>query len=89
MRSITKQNAIRRMRLKFVQITTLQDKALATKRPKMRGGQLASKAKLKGGQVQNRAQQNSIGDITCSVDSIGPKTSRSLMLIEHHPCHLN
>jgi hypothetical protein len=67
----------------------LQDKALATKRPEMRDGQLASKAKLKRGQIQNRALENSIGDITCSADSIEPKTSRSLMLIEHHPCHLN
>jgi hypothetical protein len=47
MRCITKQNIIRKMRLKFVQIVTLQDKALATKRPEMRDGRLASKAKLK------------------------------------------
>jgi hypothetical protein len=38
MRSITKKNAIRGMRLKFVQIVTLQDKALATKMPEMRDG---------------------------------------------------
>jgi hypothetical protein len=30
-----------------------------------------------------------IGDITCSADNIGPKASRSLILIKHHPCHLN
>jgi hypothetical protein len=36
------------MRLKFVQIATLQDKALATKRHEMRDGRLVSKAKLKG-----------------------------------------
>jgi hypothetical protein len=67
----------------------LQDKELATKRPEMRDGWLASKAKLKGSQIQDRVQENSIRDITCSADSIGPKASRSLMLIEHHPCHLN
>jgi hypothetical protein len=55
MRCITKQNAIRRMRLKFVKITTLQDKALVTKRHEMRDGRLASKAELKGGQIQDRA----------------------------------
>jgi hypothetical protein len=33
----------------------LQDKAVATKRPQMRDGWLASKAKLKGGQIQDRA----------------------------------
>jgi hypothetical protein len=47
----------------------------------MRDGQLASKSKLKGGQIQDQAQENSIGDITCNADSIGPKVSRSLMLI--------
>jgi hypothetical protein len=67
----------------------LQDKALATKRPEIRDGWLASKAKLKGGQIQDLVQENSIGDITCSADSIGPKMSRSLILIEHHPCRVN
>jgi hypothetical protein len=66
----------------------LQDKELATKRPEMRDRWLASKAKLKGCQIQDRVQENSIGNITCSADSITPKASRSLMLIEHHPCHL-
>jgi hypothetical protein len=55
MRGITKQNAITRVRFKFVQIITLQDEALATKRPEMTDRQLASKAKLKGGQIQDRA----------------------------------
>jgi hypothetical protein len=36
MRCITKQNAIRGMRLKFVHIAMLQDKTLATKRLEMR-----------------------------------------------------
>jgi hypothetical protein len=43
------------MRLKFVQIAMLQDNALATKRPEMRDGRLASKAKLKRDQIQDRA----------------------------------
>jgi hypothetical protein len=43
------------MRLKFVHIVTLQDKALATKKPKMRDRQLASKLKLKRGKIQDRA----------------------------------
>jgi hypothetical protein len=42
------------MKLKFVLITMLQDKALATKRPAMRDEPLASEAKLKGGQIQDR-----------------------------------
>jgi hypothetical protein len=89
MRGISKQDAIRRMRLKLIQIVMFQDKALATKRPKMRDGWLASKAKLKGSQIQDRAQDDSILDITCSVDRVCPKVSMSPMLIEHHPSHLN
>jgi hypothetical protein len=54
-RGISKQDAIRRMRLKFVKISTFQNKAFTTKRPKMRGRWLVSKAKLKGGQMQNLA----------------------------------
>jgi hypothetical protein len=89
MRGVSKQDAIRRMRLEFLKIATLQDKALATKRPKIRDGRLVSKAKLKGGQMQNRAQEDSIGDIVSSDDSISPKASRGPMLIEHCPNHLN
>jgi hypothetical protein len=77
------------MRLKFVQIATHQDKAPATKRPEMGDGQLVSKVKVKGSQIQDRAQENLIGDLTCSANSIGPKAFRRIMLIEHHPCHLN
>jgi hypothetical protein len=55
MRGIAKQNAIRRTGLKLVQIARLEDKAHANKRPEMRDGWLASKAKLSGGQIQDRA----------------------------------
>jgi hypothetical protein len=67
----------------------LQDKGLATKRPQMRDEWLVSKAKLKGVQIQDRVQEKSIEDITCSADRIGLKASNSFMLIEHHPCHIN
>jgi hypothetical protein len=53
MRGIAKQDAIRRARLKFIKIVMFQDKALATKRPKMRNGWLASKVKLIGSQIQD------------------------------------
>jgi hypothetical protein len=52
MRGISKQNVIRRMRIKFIQIATLQDKAHAIKRPEMRDRRLASKVKLKGGKYK-------------------------------------
>jgi hypothetical protein len=77
------------MRLKFIKIATFQNKALVTKRPKMRDGRLASKANLKGSQIQDRAQEDSIRDITCIADRIGPKAPMSPMLIEHRPSHLN
>jgi hypothetical protein len=55
MRGISKQDAIRRASLKLVHISTFQNKALATKRPEMTHGRLASKAKLEGSQIQDRA----------------------------------
>jgi hypothetical protein len=51
MRGISNQDAIRRTRLKFIQVVMLQDKALVTKRLEMRDRRLASKAKLKVGQM--------------------------------------
>jgi hypothetical protein len=87
MRGISKQDAIRKARLKLIKIATFQNKALATKRPEKRDGWLASKAKLEGSQMQNQAHEDSIRTIACSADRIGP--SRSRMLIEHCPSHLN
>jgi hypothetical protein len=51
MRGVPKQNAIKRVRLKLIKIAILQNKAFASKRPKMRDRRLATKAKLKGSQV--------------------------------------
>jgi hypothetical protein len=89
MRGVSKQNAIKRSRLKFIKISMFQNKAFASKRPKMRDRMLTTKAKLKGSQIQNRAQEDSIRNIVSSTDSIGPKAPRSPMLIKHHPSHLN
>jgi hypothetical protein len=47
----------------------------------VRDGQLASKAKLKAGQIQDQAQEKSIGDKTCSADSISQKVSMSFAII--------
>jgi hypothetical protein len=89
MRGVSKQNAIKRARLKLIKISTFQDKAFASKRPKVRDRLLATKAKLKGGQMQNRTQEELIRNIASGTNSIGPKAPRSHMLIEHHPSHLN
>jgi hypothetical protein len=89
MRGVSKQNAIKRARLKLIKIATFQNKEFASKRPKVRDRRLATKAKLKGGQMQNRAQEDSIRDIASGANSIGPKAPRSPMLIEHHRSHLN
>jgi hypothetical protein len=88
MRGVSKQNAIQRARLKLIKITTFQNKAFASKGPKVRDRRLASKVKLKGGQIQNRAQ-DPIRNIASGANSIGPKALRSPMLIEHRPSHLN
>jgi hypothetical protein len=82
MRGVSKQNAIKRARLKLIKIATLQNKAFASKWPKMRDRGLAIKAKLIGSQVQNQAQEDSIRDITSSTNSIGTKAHKS-------PSHLN
>jgi hypothetical protein len=89
MRGVSKQNTIKRVRLKLIKISMFQNKAFASKRPEMRDRRLATKAKLKGSQVQNRAQEDLIRDIISSCNSIDPKAPRSPMLIEHHPSHLN
>jgi hypothetical protein len=60
MRSISKQDAIRRMRLKLIKISMFQNKAFASKRPKIRDRRLATKAKLKRSQMHNQAQKDSI-----------------------------
>jgi hypothetical protein len=60
MRGVSKQNAIKRARLKLIKIFIFQNKALATKGPEMRDKTFATKAKLKGSQVLNRAQEDSI-----------------------------
>jgi hypothetical protein len=49
--SIAKHDAIRRTRLKLIKISTFQNKALASKRPEMRDGRVATKPKLKGSQM--------------------------------------
>jgi hypothetical protein len=89
MRGVSKQNTIKRARLKLIKIFTFQNKAFASKRHKMGDRRLAIKAKLKGSQMQNRAQEDLIGNIVSGANIIGPKAPRSYMLIEHRPSHLN
>jgi hypothetical protein len=89
MKGVSKQNAIKRTRLKLVKITTFQNKVFASKRNEVRDRRLSTKSKLKGGQEQNRAQEDLIRNIASGANSIGPKAPRSHMLIEHRPSHLN
>jgi hypothetical protein len=49
MQDVSKHDAIKRPRLKFIKISTFQSKELASKRPEMRGRRLSTKVKLKGG----------------------------------------
>jgi hypothetical protein len=89
MRGVSKQNAIKRARLKLIKISTFQNKAFASKKPKVRDRRLSTKSKLKGDQKQNRAQEDPIRNIASGANSISPKAPRSSMLIEHRPSHLN
>jgi hypothetical protein len=89
MMGVSKQNAIKRARLKLIKISTFQNKSFASKRIEVRYRRLATKVKLKWGQMQNRAQEDLIRNIASGANSIDPKAPRSPMLIEHHPSHLN
>jgi hypothetical protein len=60
MRSITKQDIIRRARLKLIKIATFQNKALTSERSEMRDRKLSTKTKLKEGQMQDRAHEDLI-----------------------------
>jgi hypothetical protein len=51
MRGVFKQNTIKRARLKLIKIATFQNKAFASKSPKMRDRRLTTKAKFKGGEM--------------------------------------
>jgi hypothetical protein len=86
---VSKQNAIKGVRLKLIQIATFKNKAFASKMPEVRDRRLATKVNLKGGQMQNRAQEDPIRDIASGANSIGQKAPKSPMLIEHHPSYLN
>jgi hypothetical protein len=89
MRGVSKQNVIKRARLKLIKIVTFQNKSFASKRPKMRDRRLATTAKLNGGQMHNRVQEDPIRNIASGANSIGPEAPRSPMLIEYRPSHLN
>jgi hypothetical protein len=89
MRGVSKQNAIKRTRLKLIKIATFQNKTFASKRHKVRDKRLTTESKLKRGQMQNQAQEDLIRDIANGANSIGLKAPRSPMLIEHRPSHLN
>jgi hypothetical protein len=60
MRGVSKQNAIKRAKIKLIKISTFQNKAFASEWPEVRHERLATKVMLKGGQMQNRAQEDSI-----------------------------
>jgi hypothetical protein len=77
MRGVSKQNAIKRVRLKLIKIFIFQNKSLASKRPEVRDRRLATKVKLKGGQMQNRAQEDPIRNIASGANSISLKAPRS------------
>src|SRR5579859_2883416 len=89
MRGISKENPIRRTRLKLVKVALLQNEALATENSKMVDFWSLAHHKLIRGLFHESSQEDSICNIASSVNSLGPISPRSPMLIEHHPGHLN
>src|SRR5579859_8183184 len=89
MRGISKENSIRRARLKLVKVALLQDEALATENSKMADFWSPAHHKLIRSLFQVSSQEDTICNVASRVNSFGPKASRSPMLIEHRPGHLN
>src|SRR5579859_3352899 len=89
MRGISKENSIRRARLKFVKVALLQNETLATKNSKMADFWSPAHHKLIRSLLQKGTQEDSICNIASSVDGFGPIAPRSPMLIKHRPGHLN
>ena len=89
MRCITEKNAVRRARLKLIKISFFQHKTPATKNSEMVNAGLASKMQLIRSLVHESTQKNAVGHITSGIDRLSPVLSRSPMLIEHRPRHLN
>jgi hypothetical protein len=72
-----------------VQISLFKHKAFAVKYPEMANIGWTSKSQLIRSLVQESLKKDVIGYMTSSVDRFSPKLSRSPMLIEHRPSHLN
>src|SRR6185437_2856141 len=89
MRCITEKNAVRRARLKLIKISFFQHKTPATENSEMVNTGLASKSKLIRSLVHENTQENAVGHITSGINHLSQVLSRSPMLIEHRPCHLN
>jgi hypothetical protein len=80
-RSITKKNTIRRPRLKLVQITLFQNKALASKHSKVAYLRWSSELQLIRSLLHESTMKNAIWNIARGVDRFGPISPRSPMLI--------
>ena len=89
MRCLTEKNAVRRARLKLIKISFFQHKTPATENYEMVNTGLASKSQLIRSFVHESTQENVVGHITSGIDRLSPVLSRSPMLIEHRPSHLN
>src|SRR6185503_5233327 len=88
-KSITEKNAVRRARLKLIKISFFQHKAPATENSEMVNTGLASKSQLIRGPVHESTHENTVGHIASGINRLSPVLSRSPMLIEHCPRHLN
>jgi len=84
-----RKNVVRRARLKLIKISFFQHKTPATENSEMVNMGLASKSQLIRSLVHESTQENAVGHITSGIDRLSPVLSRSPMLVEHRPRHLN
>jgi len=67
----------------------LEHKTSAAKRSQMAHFGLSTIPQLIRGLTYVSSEKNAVGDIAGRVHCLSPKPARSLVLIEHRPCHLN
>jgi hypothetical protein len=88
MTSMTQENPIGRPRLKLIKPTLLENEALTTKSPEMAHSRCSPVHELIARLVQEGPQKNLVPNMASSTHHLRPISSRSRMLIKHHPSHL-
>jgi hypothetical protein len=88
MTSITQENPIGGPRLKLIKPTLLENKAPTAKSLEMAHSRCSPVHELIAHLVQEGPQKNPVLNMASGIHRLRPISSRSPMLVEHHPSHL-